>query len=143
MDVLRAARDELSTSQGEQLDMVILGSPHFSVTEFKKLAPLLEGREKHPDVAFLVTCSRTVKAFVEQMGLLAPLRGFGGKVTVDTCPLTSPMLPDTVKHLMTNSAKYAYYSPGLLSAQVAFGRLEDCVNSAVVGRIVRDDSLWR
>ena len=28
---------------------------------------------------------------------------------------------------MTNSAKYAYYSPGLLDTQVVFGTLEDCV----------------
>ena len=43
---------------------------------------------------------------------------------------------------MTNSAKYAYYSPGLLDTEVVFGSLEDCVRSAVAGRVVRDDSLW-
>jgi predicted aconitase len=45
--------------------------------------------------------------------------------------------------LMTNSAKYAYYAPGLLNAQVVFGSLEDCVRSAVEGRVVRDESLWK
>src|ERR1700730_10455373 len=37
---LRAARNELTTADGRELDMVILGSPHFSVAEFRQLAPL-------------------------------------------------------------------------------------------------------
>ena len=70
------------------------------------------------------------------------LEEFGGKITVDTCIITTPMLGDDVRVLMTNSAKYAYYSPGLLGKRVAFGGMEDCVRSAVEGRVVRDESLW-
>lgn len=139
---LRAARDELSTAEGERLDMVVLGSPHFSLAEFRALAPLLVGRRRHPDVRFLVTTGRGVQLIAQGTGLLAPLRVFGGEVTVDTCILTTPMLPPDVGVLMTNSAKYAYYSPGLLGREVVFGSTEDCVESAVLGRVRRDDSLW-
>ena len=52
------------------------------------------------------------------------------------------MLPKEILNLMTNSAKFAYYSPGLLQKNIAFGSLEDCVNSAVAGRILRDETLW-
>jgi predicted aconitase len=52
------------------------------------------------------------------------------------------MLPPEVRVLMTNSAKYAYYAPGLLNTKVVFGTLQDCVRSAVEGRVVRDESLW-
>jgi predicted aconitase len=83
-----------------------------------------------------------VAHLARQAGLLDSLESFGGQVTVDTCILASPMLPPEVRRLMTNSAKYAYYSPGMLGAQVAFGSLEDCVESARQGRVVRDDSLW-
>ncbi|MEZ4701675.1 MAG: aconitase X catalytic domain-containing protein [Rhodothermales bacterium] len=140
--MLRKALGELSTAQGDRLDMVVLGSPHFSLDEFRKLAPLVAGRTKHPDVTFLVTCSRAVREIAEQTGLLDAYRAFGGRITVDTCPLTTPMLPGSIKHMMTNSAKYAYYSPGLLNTQIAYGRLADCVESAVAGRILRDESLW-
>lgn len=142
MQELQAARKELTTSGGEKLDMVVLGSPHFSLAEFKKLAPVLSGRKRHPKVQFLVTSSRGVVALSKSMGLLDSLEDFGGKLTVDTCILTSPMLPPEIKILMTNSAKFAYYSPGLLNTQVVFGSLEDCVDSAVAGRVVRDESLW-
>jgi hypothetical protein len=142
MDELRAMRREMTTATGEKLDLVVLGSPHFSLAEFQQLAPLLSGKSRHPDVEFLVTSSRLMSSLAEQSGSLAPLLEFGGRVTVDTCILATPMLPPEIKVLMTNSAKYAYYAPGLLKTQVVFGRLEDCVRSAVAGRVVRDDSLW-
>jgi predicted aconitase len=142
MPDIRVAYGELSTSRGDQLQMVVLGSPHFSLNEFKVLAPLLRGKQCHPDVTFLVTCSRAVRMIAGELGYVEPLASFGGRITVDTCPLASPMLPDHIRSIMTNSAKYAYYTPGLLNADVAFGTLEDCVQSAVAGRIERDESIW-
>jgi len=78
----------------------------------------------------------------QKAGLLEGLEEFGAQITLDTCILTSPMLPAEIQNLMTNSAKFAYYSPGLLKKKIAFGSLIDCVNSAVAGRIIRDESLW-
>jgi predicted aconitase len=142
MPALRAARAELTTASGDALDMVVLGSPHFSLAEFRQLAPLLEGH-RHPSVRILVTTSRAVAHLARQQGLLDALDAFGGQVTVDTCILASPMLPPDVRRLMTNSGKYAYYSPGLLGAQVVYGSLEDCIHSARLGRVERDESLWQ
>ena len=142
MERLRDSRNQLTTATGEKLNMVVLGSPHFSLAEFKQLAPLVAGKTRHPDVQFLVTSSRAMAALADRAGFLQPLQQFGGKITVDTCLLTSPMLPPNINILMTNSAKYAYYSPGLLKTQVVFGTLEDCVNSAVSGRVIREEGLW-
>ncbi len=138
---LNRARIELTTGSGEDLDLVVLGSPHFSAAEFRRLAPLLEG-ERHPRVRFLVTTSRAVAHLADRDGTLEALRRFGGEVTVDTCILASPMLPPEIRRLMTNSGKYAYYAPGLLGTEIAFGSLEDCVRSARLGRVDRDELLW-
>ena len=143
LDSLRAARRELTTADGDQLDMVVLGSPHFSLAEFKQLAILLEGKRVHPDVTFLVTSSRAMTLLAKRAGYLEALEAFGGQVTVDTCILATPMLPPEIKTLMTNSAKYAYYAPGMLDTRVTFGSLADCVRSAVEGQVVRDESLWK
>ncbi|MGD8329081.1 MAG: aconitase X catalytic domain-containing protein [Acidobacteriota bacterium] len=140
---LREVRDQLDTSSGEALDMVVLGSPHFSLAEFRRLAPLLAGKKRDPGVQFLVTTSRAMLALARDNELIAPLEAFGGKVTVDTCILTTPMLFPETRRLMTNSAKYAYYSPGLLDVEVAFGSMADCVRSAVEGHVLTDDALWR
>ncbi len=139
---LRAARDELTTADGHQLDMVILGSPHFSIAEFKELAPLVSGVHKHPAVHFVVTSSRLMRDLAQEAGVLAPILEFGAEITLDTCILTSPMLPPEIRTLMTNSAKYAYYAPSMLRTDVTFGSLADCVRSAVEGRVVRDDTAW-
>jgi predicted aconitase len=137
------AREELTTAVGDELDMVVLGSPHFSIAEFSKLAPLLLEKSVHNRVSFLVTSSRAMVHLAKKAGLLASLEDFGGRITVDTCILATPMLPPNVKTLMTNSAKYAYYAPGMLNTKVTFGTLEDCVRSAVTGKVVQDDRLWR
>lgn len=142
MGWLREARRELTTAAGQDLDMVVLGSPHFSLAEFKQLAPLLAGRRAHPEVKFLVTTSRAMAHLAERAGYLQALKDFGGQVTVDTCILASPMLPEQVRLLMTNSAKYAYYAPGLLNTEVTFGGLEDCVRSAVAGQVLREEGRW-
>lgn len=143
MPELQRARRELTTHTGEGLDMVVLGSPHFSLAEFRDLSGLIAGRRADPQVQFLITSSRAMAALAESAGYLQSLREFGGRLTLDTCILTTPMLPDSVKILMTNSAKYAYYSPGMLGAEIVFGSLRDCVESAVHGRVVRDEGEWQ
>jgi predicted aconitase len=142
MNMLRESRRELTHTDSEALDMVVLGSPHFSLAEFKQLAPLVRGKHKHPDVKFLVTSSRAMTQLAKQSGVLDVLQTFGAQLTVDTCILTSPMLPPEVKYLMTNSAKFAYYTPGLLGRQITFGSLKDCIASAIEGKVIRDESLW-
>lgn len=142
MDKLRESYQALTHTDSEKLDIVVLGSPHFSLAEFKQLAPLVEGKKKHPDVKFLVTSSRAMTQLAEKAGFLKSLQSFGAQLTVDTCILTSPMLPEDMKYLMTNSAKFAYYSPGLLNKKITFGSLKDCVASAVEGRVIRERSLW-
>ena len=142
LDDLRKARAELSTANGEGLDLVVLGSPHFSLAEFRQLAPLLADQKVHADVRFLVTSSRAMTLLARQAGYLEALEAFGGSVTVDTCILATPMLPPSIKTLMTNSAKYAYYAPGMLDVQVTFGSLADCVRSAAAGRVLIEEGAW-
>ena len=136
---IRAASRELSTAEGESLNMVVVGCPHFSLDEFRYLVELLDDKTRHPDVQFLVTTSRAMKARATQEGFSQTVDAFGGRITLDTCILATPMLPPEIKVLMTNSAKCAFYAPGLLNKKVVFGSLQDCVRSAVEGRVVRGD----
>lgn len=139
---LKRARRELTTAPGTELDLVVLGSPHFSLDEFRQLAPLLDGKKRHSRVAFLVTTSRIMRELAKAAGMLEPLERFGGRLTVDTCILATPMLPKSVKTIMTSSGKYALYSPGLLGAQVVYGSLEDCIQSAIAGKVTKSPSPW-
>lgn len=140
---LNDARAELSSADGAQLDAVVLGSPHFSLQECLQLAEIICGQRIHPSVEFIVTTNRIVTTALQARGVLQTLTDAGVRVCEDTCILLSPMLRKEIRVLMTNSAKYAYYTPNLLERRVVFGGLRDCVASAVQGRVVRDEKRWR
>jgi predicted aconitase len=44
--------------------------------------------------------------------------------------------------VVTNSGKWAWYAPGNLGFDVAFATLEECIDSAEAGRLVRDLEAW-
>ena len=139
---IRAARDALTTAGDGRLVGVNVGTPHFSVDEFGELARLLAGRRVHPAVEFYANTSRHVLADIQARGWLATLERADVRLVVDTCTYVTVILRDTGGVVMTNSAKWAWYAPGNLGVQVAFGSLRECVDSAVEGRIARDDGLW-
>lgn len=139
---LNDARADLSSAQGAQLDAVVLGSPHFSLQECLRLAQVIEGQRVNPAVEFIVTTNRMVSEALKARGVLPVLVQAGVRLCEDTCILLSPMLRPAIRIIMTNSAKYAYYTPSLLERRVVFGSLRDCVASAVTGRVVLDESIW-
>jgi len=60
----------------------------------------------------------------------------------DTCTYITPIMKQHSGVAMTDSGKWAYYAPGNLGLEVVFGATSDCVESAVAGRVVRDESVW-
>jgi predicted aconitase len=140
--MIRRARDALTTGGQGRLVGVNVGTPHFSVHEFGELVRLLAARRVHPEVEFYANTSRHVLAEIQARGWLAALEGAGVRLVVDTCTYVTAILRDTDGVVMTNSAKWAWYAPGNLGVRVAFGSLRECVESAVEGRIMRDDLLW-
>ncbi|MBC7263199.1 MAG: aconitase X catalytic domain-containing protein [Chloroflexi bacterium] len=138
---LLAARADLSTAEeGARLDWVVLGCPHFSFTEFERLAELIrahKGRSVHPNVKFLIISNQVAYSLLQRSDLMDVLMDFGVRITLDTCVFHTPIIPSDAKVLMTNSGKCAYYAPGELGLQVAFGSMADCVRSAVEGYVCR------
>jgi hypothetical protein len=139
-DMLRRARDRLSTATGDRLDAVALGSPHFSEAEFRALEALLPARRFA--VPFYVCTAREQVARLEREGRRPALDAAGVILVADTCVVVAPILPAGGGVLMTNSGKFAHYTPATTGYEVVFGSLEDCVASAAAGRVVRDEALW-
>jgi len=143
---LRAARAELSTaSEGDCLDAVVLGCPHFSFLGFQALARAIreqQGQRVHPGVRFWVLTHQVAYSLLQRTELLEVLTAFGADIVQDTCVFSSPLLAAGVKVVMTNSGKHAYYAPGGLGVSVAYGSLADCVHSAVQGLVCREEWPW-
>ncbi|MHC2572279.1 aconitase X [Rhizobium leguminosarum] len=127
-------------AEAEIIGLVALGNPHFSFDEIGKLASLCRGTKKHPDVHVLVTCNRDTFLRASEAGLIRELREFGVQFITDTCwcMLGEPVIPQTAETIITNSAKFAHYGPGLTGRKLRIGTLADCVDAArgqVIGRV--------
>ena len=123
---------ELNSARDPQVDVVSLGNPHFSLSEFAHLARLCQGRKRHPDVVLAITCGRAVLEQARADGHVGVLEAFGAVIVSDTCwcMLGEPVIPPAARNLMTNSGKYAHYAPGLVGRKVHFASLAECVDAA-------------
>ncbi len=140
---LIAARDELSSGRDGPVEMVALGTPHFSYTEFAALMPLLAGRRVKENVKLYISTSRFVRDLAAQQGWIAELERAGATVITDTCTYFSPAVRGCKGRVMTNAAKWAYYAPGMLGVECCFGSLNECAETAVNGSVWRDPALWK
>lgn len=138
--MMRAARDKLSTTPSEQIDCVALGSPHFSWNECQRLAALAEGKKFEKPV---YVCTRhDVFQLLDVAGTRSTLEAAGIVFVVGTCVVVTPILRQSSGVLMTNSGKFAHYSPSTVNHEVIYGSLEDCLRSAETGKVERDEQLW-
>ena len=141
-EILRSARDVLSTTSDESISAVALGSPHFSPDEFDDLERLITEGALRFTIPFYVCTGRGVLEELQRRDKLAVLEEAGVEIIVDTCVVVTPILPEGGGVLMTNSGKFAHYTPSNTGYDVVYGSLEDCVASAVTRRLVRDETLW-
>lgn len=133
---LHRSWDELNSADEAAIGLVALGNPHFSLSEFARLATLCRGLSKHPDVSLVVTCGRAILEQARAAGHIAVLEAFGATLVTDTCwcMLGEPVVPTGCRTLMTNSGKYAHYAPGLVGRSVHFASLAECVDAACSGQ---------
>lgn len=137
-DLMTVWQDLDADSSCDAVDLVALGNPHFSVEEHGRMAEFCQGRLKHPDVTVVVTSGPQVLAESRSLGFGEQLEAFGAQLVSDTCwcmlgevvPAPTSVLPPESRTLMTNSAKYAHYAPGLVKRRVRFGSLASCIEAA-------------
>lgn len=135
---LEDALARLSTAaEGSRLGAVALGTPHFSLAEFERLAPLLRKFERAAGVDLYVNTSRSVHAALTERGWVDLLEQAGFTLVIDTCTYVTAVMRDVRGAVMTNSGKWAHYAPNNLGVDVAFGTLEECMASAALGRVTR------
>jgi hypothetical protein len=138
-DVAETLRRLSTVPDGTAIDAVCLGTPHFSRTEWAALLPLLRDLAPSRGIPIYVNTGRATLQELEADGQLADADRYGLVTVADTCTYLTPILQRLDGTVMTNSGKWAYYGPGNLGVQVAFGDLADCIASAAAGRVVRTE----
>jgi hypothetical protein len=132
---LTRAKGELTVEEDRELDLVLLGCPHFSLPEFQKLSDLLGGREVAEGVEFWVQTNREVYSWIEEMGILARLRNRGVRVSTDSCIFNWPLDNWSFETAVTNSAKFSHYAPNDLGFATSLLDLEGCVDAGCRGEL--------
>jgi predicted aconitase len=134
--MLAKARSSLSTASiaaNDPIDAVAIGSPHLSPEELRSLAAALGNQRCR--VPLYACTSRNSLATVASEGIVQRLTDSGVSVIADTCIVVTPILPQGKGVLVTNSGKFAHYTPANTGYDVVFASLQDCVGSAVTGRL--------
>ena len=135
---------QMFNAGAEKVDLVALGSPHFSVDECAAFAALMDGTQVHPDVTAIITLGRTTAKTIAANGVAARLQAAGVRMIPDLCwcSISEPVLPPKARVLMTNSGKYAHYAPGLSQRSVRFGPLAHCAEAARTGLAPQAPPRW-
>jgi predicted aconitase len=133
---LAAVRSGLSTIDcrpGDPIDAVAIGSPHLSAAELRRVDTFLGDR--CCCVKLYACTGRHVLQQLVHSDVIRRLEDRGVEIVTDTCIVVTPVLPEVSGVLVTNSGKFAYYAPSLTGYSVVFASLQDCIESAVEGKL--------
>lgn len=141
-DVVTASAADLrrlwtQLNQGpEEIDLIALGSPHFSLSDCKAFAAAMDGRARAEATEVIITVGRDTLAAARADGVATELQAAGVQIIPDLCwcSISEPVFPPATKVVMTNSGKYAHYGPGLSKRAVRFGSIAACAAAAQTGR---------
>jgi predicted aconitase len=141
---LRRRWNELNSASSPSVGLVSLGNPHFSLAEIARTAELCHGRRKGQHVSLRITCGRHVHELAAAAGYVTALESFGAEFLTDTCwcMVDAAQLSAVPGAIMTNSAKFAHYGPGITGRQFHFGSLGACIAAACSGENRAEEPAW-
>ncbi|MFZ0852524.1 MAG: aconitase X catalytic domain-containing protein [Hyphomicrobiaceae bacterium] len=126
-------------AQGDKVDVVVFAAPQLSLLEIGRVAALIAGRRISVDTTLIVATSPEIKFAADRMGLTQSIEEAGGIVTSGVCFYQSYAREmaeaNGWQRLLTNSAKLVNIIGGY-GYQPTLASMEQCIDSAVAGRIV-------
>ena len=152
VDDLEKAEYELSKAEhieeggcreGDPIDVVLMGCPHFSFNECAVVEDLMKGRHVSPDTEMWLIVGRATVDRIKESGLYDRLQNLGVKIYSDGCILEyrNDILG---KHsIMSNSGKFDTYCFSMRGVHPVFGNMYECVETAVTGKIVKGVRPWK
>ena len=124
---------------GEKVDVVVFAAPQLSIVEMQQVAQLCRGRKLHGDTAMLVCTAASVYVDAKSAGFIDDIESFGARVLQGTCFYQQYAREigeaNGWTRLLSNSAKIVNILGGY-GYKPALASMQDCVESAVAGKIV-------
>jgi hypothetical protein len=136
---MKAVIDSMRTYTGNKVDAVAIGCPHASVDQIRLYAEMLEGKKVNPGTVLWICTSRPVEDIARRMGFMDTLEKAGAIIVTDTCINNPPWSDWGFESLLTDSGKFAYYTPSTVGSKCWFTSTESCLRSAITGKIEEGD----
>ncbi|MFC1858582.1 aconitase X [Thermodesulfobacteriota bacterium] len=138
---VKEAYEKLYTAETNQVDAVLFGCPHCTISEIKKIVQLLDGNKVTENVRLWVSTCQAIYDLAKKMGYMDVIENSGGQMLTDICIMNIPFreLETGVKTTATNSARAAHYHArggvaGGTGVEVLYGSTEECINAAITGK---------
>jgi predicted aconitase len=129
----KMAYEMVNFSKKDEVDVVVLGCPHYSLERLNAVTRMLEGKTIHHNMALYITTCRTNKSIADRLGYTEIIERAGGIVLEDSCGNILDLKPSQV--LATDSAKLVRYIPGMTGIQnIWCGTTQDCIEAAISGK---------
>jgi predicted aconitase len=132
---LARVMEQMGAVREGPVDAVGLGCPHASIDQMRRYAELLEGKRVHAGVQLWVCANTVVEAMARRMGYAGRIERAGGRLMVGTCHNDCPLGAWGFRRLVTDSGKFAYYTPTTVGTECVFTSTEECIRAAVSGRV--------
>ncbi|MDR1677851.1 MAG: aconitase X catalytic domain-containing protein [Deltaproteobacteria bacterium] len=131
---MEQSRALLSSGRRLELDYISLGCPHYTIHQIGEVANKMVGRRVSSHTIVHVWTAAPFKETADRMGYTKIIETAGAKLLTNTCPLVSGQTPAGVKVMAFDSAKQAHYMKSETGAEILYGSLDDCLESAFSGR---------
>ena len=142
---LRGIYGRYSAQAGEDINMVLVGCPHYSIHQLREVAGFLKGKKKNDKMEFIMSTAPQTKYLANQMGYVKTIENSGAMLISRTCPIIGAGCPGPVHSfthpeyssgtVATDSLKVAAYAKSSLSARrVVLGNTQQCLEAAITGK---------
>jgi len=128
---------QMSKGESGAVDVVGVGCPHASIDQMQRYATLLQGKRIHSGIELWICANTVVEDMARKMGYVETIEQAGAKLMVGTCHNDCPLGAWGFHRLVTDSGKFAYYTPTTVGAECIFASIEACIEAALTGRVER------
>lgn len=116
-----------------EVDFVMIGCPHASLSQVREVARMLEGRRISESTVLWVFTPGALRDEADGEGLTATIECAGGVVMSGTCPAIGQFVPPGTRSFATDSAKQVHYLPAIMGVKGRFGTTRSCIDAALTG----------
>lgn len=132
-------RKEVCNPGSADLQMVILGCPHYSLDEIRDAAEMLKGHKVAPGVSLQIWTDLTMQKLAQVNGYEAIIKDAGALLLNSACPMVcGRTVYDRIKTgVLTDSAKQAFYMQSELNQRgfkMFYASMAECIEAALRGR---------